>query len=166
MGFCGNCGATLTQETGFCRSCGNPLGSANQRTSPLPQATSPGPGASASSGLTSNMAGALSYALGFITGILFLVIEPYKTDRFVRFHAMQSVIFSVACIAFSIAWSILVSILMSFSVGIALALLPIRMLISLGFFALWIFVIYQAYNQREYRIPFIGDLAAKQLVQS
>ena len=60
-----------------------------------------------------NLAAALSYALGFITGILFLVLEPYKNNRFVRFHAIQSIIFSVACVAFSIVWSIIVGILVS-----------------------------------------------------
>ena len=38
-----------------------------------------------------NMAAALSYALGAITGVLFLVLEPYKNNRFVRFHAIQSI---------------------------------------------------------------------------
>jgi uncharacterized membrane protein len=111
------------------------------------------------------VAGALAYVLGLITGVIFLVIEPYKNDRFVRFHAMQSVIFCVACIALSIASSILVGILDEISPWIALATLPIHflisILISLGLFCLWLFVIYQAYNQREYRIPFIGNLAAK-----
>jgi uncharacterized membrane protein len=81
----------------------------------------------------------------------------------VRFHAMQSILFSVACVVFSIAWSIVVGILMSISGWLALAAFPIRMLISLGIFVLWLYVIYQAYNQREYRIPFIGMIAAKQV---
>ena len=162
MAFCANCGAALTQEVGFCGSCGKPVGAPMQAVqAPAPQVISSAPSAAAS-GLTSNLAGALAYALGLITGIIFLVIEPYKNDRFVRFHAMQSVFFSVACIAFSIAWSIGVGILASFSAWIALATLPIRLLISLGFFGLWLYVIFQAYNQREFHIPFIGDLAAKQ----
>ena len=165
MAFCANCGTALTQEVGFCGGCGKPVGAAAQApvqaTVPAAQAitSAPPPGAS---GLTSNLAGALAYALGLITGILFLVLEPYKHDRFVRFHAMQSVIFSAACIVFSIGWMILVGILANISAWIALATLPIRMLISMGFFGLWIFVIYQAYNQREYHIPFIGGIAAKQ----
>jgi uncharacterized membrane protein len=166
MAFCANCGAALTQEVGFCGSCGKPVGAtaqaAVQAPAPAPQALSSAPPVAAS-GLTSNLAGALAYALGLITGIAFLVLEPYKKDPFVRFHAMQSVLFSAACIVFSIAWSILVGILASFSAWVALATLPIRMLISAGFFALWLFVIFQAYNQREYHIPFIGDLAAKQV---
>ncbi|PYQ37482.1 MAG: hypothetical protein DMG99_20935, partial [Acidobacteria bacterium] len=64
----------------------------------------------AASGLTPNLAGALAYILGLITGVLFLVLEPYKRDPFVRFHAMQSVLYSGAVIVFSIAWRIMVSI--------------------------------------------------------
>jgi uncharacterized membrane protein len=164
MAFCASCGAALTQETGFCGSCGKPVGSANQSATPGPLAVgASAPATADASGLTSNVAGALAYALGLITGVLFLVLEPYKRDRFVRFHAMQSILFSVACVVFSIAWSIVVGILMSISGWLALAAFPIRMLISLGIFVLWLYVIYQAYNQREYRIPFIGMIAAKQV---
>jgi uncharacterized membrane protein len=118
--------------------------------------------AATGTGLTPNIAGALAYSLGFITGIIFLVIEPYRRDRFVRFHAMQSILYSAACIVFSIAWSIAVGILMSITGWIAFAVLPIRLLISLGFFLLWLYLMYQAYSQREFRIPIIGAIAAKQ----
>jgi len=164
MAFCANCGAAINQRTGFCGSCGKSVGADSPAAVPAGQSTSAGTIAvSSQSGLTSNIAAALAYALGLITGVLFLVIEPYKNEPFVRFHAMQSVFFSAACIAFSIAWSILVGILSSISPWIALATLPIRILISLGFFGMWLFVMYQAYSQREYRIPFIGNLAAKQV---
>ena len=159
MAFCAHCGAALTQESGFCASCGKPVGAGT----PVAQTGSTGSPAATGSGLTSNLAGALAYALGFITGILFLVLEPYKNDRFVRFHALQSIFFSVGCLAFSIAWSIVFGILSSISGWIWVAALPIRLLISLGFFLLWVYVIYQAYSQREYHIPLIGDLAAKQV---
>lgn len=168
MVFCGNCGAALTQSSGFCGSCGKPAfqgspvvsttaGPAVQAVSGVSQPTT------SSSGLTSNLAAALSYVLGIITGILFLVIEPYKNDQFVRFHAMQSVLYFSAVVVFNIAWMIVVGVLSGFSGWLALATFPIRMLISLGFFLLWLYAIYQAYSQREFRIPFIGAIAAKQL---
>jgi uncharacterized membrane protein len=168
MVFCGNCGAALTQTSGFCGSCGKPAfqgspvastaaGPAAQSITGLRQPTA------GSSGLTSNLAAALSYVLGIITGILFLVIEPYKNDRFVRFHAMQSCLYFSAVVVFNIAWMIVVGVLSDFSGWLALATLPIRILISLGFFLLWLYAIYQAYSQREFRIPFIGAIAAKQM---
>jgi len=109
-----------------------------------------------------NLAAALSYALGAITGVIFLVLDPYKTDPFVRFHAMQSVLFSVACIIISIAWSIVVGILVSIAGFWVLTIdVPLRLLFGLGIFGLWLYVMLQAYSQREFRIPFIGNFAAK-----
>src|ERR1700688_3871203 len=105
MGFCANCGAAVAQGSGFCGACGKPVTAANPG-SPAPVAVSSAGAGSGNTGLSSNVAGALAYILGLITGILFLVLEPYKSDRFVRFHAMQSVLFSVACIVFAIVWGI------------------------------------------------------------
>jgi uncharacterized membrane protein len=101
--------------------------------------------------------------LGFITGIIFLVIEPYKNDKFVRFHAFQSIFFNVALIVFWIAYTIVASILGFVSLGIlAVVMGLVGLLISLAILAYWIFLMYKAYNNELYRIPFIGDLAAKQ----
>lgn len=171
MAFCANCGSALTQGSGFCGSCGKPVVASSQPLISSPTSVSggaavaaaPAPGTvAAASGLTSNTAAALSYLIGFITGIIFLVLEPYKHDRFVRFHAMQSVMFSVAFIVFNIAWSIVWGILLSVSGYLVFIDLPLRLLISLGAFGLWLFCMYQAYSHREFRIPIIGAFAAKQ----
>ena len=173
MAFCANCGAALSQETGFCGSCGKPVGASNHPVA-IAQLASAGAQAAAvqppvanaqpvSSGLTSNVAAALAYVLGFITGIVFLVLEPYKHDRFVRFHAMQSILYSAAGLVFRIAWSILVNILMSFTVWTGVVLVPIGLVISLTLFVFWLYLMYQAYNNREFRIPFLGAIAAKQV---
>ena len=79
-----------------------------------------------------------------------------------RFHAMQSIVYSIACIAFSIAWSIVVGILVHFSGWIGLLMFPIRILISLGMFFLWLFAMYQAFNNRQFSIPLLGSIAAQQ----
>jgi uncharacterized membrane protein len=118
--------------------------------------------AAAGTGLTPNIAGALAYSLGIITGVLFLVLEPYRRDRFVRFHAMQSILYFAAAVAFNILWRIMIGILMSISGWIAVIAFPIRMLISLGLFGLWLFLMFQAYNQREFSLPILGAIAKKQ----
>ena len=113
--------------------------------------------------MSSNVAGLLTYILGFITGIIFLVIEPYKNDKFVRFHAFQSIFFNVALIVFWIAYMIVVSILSFVTLGlIAMVMGLVGFLIWLAILAYWIFLMYKAYNNQLYKIPFIGDLAAKQ----
>jgi len=114
--------------------------------------------------MASNVAGLLAYILGFITGIIFLVIEPYKDDKFVRFHAFQSIFFNVAIVVFWIAYSIVASILGFVSLGfMAVVMGLVGLLITLAILAFWIFLMYKAYNSELYKIPFIGDLAAKQV---
>jgi uncharacterized membrane protein len=174
MAFCANCGTTVTDGSAFCSSCGKPV-------APIAGAVAvmqPGSGAQAvavqpaiatayaqpaTSGLTPNVAAALAYILGFITGVVFLVLDPYKKDRFVRFHAMQSILYSAAGIIFRIGWSILVGALVDISGWAALVLVPVGVVISLGLFGFWIFLMYQAYCNREFRIPIIGAIAAKQV---
>jgi uncharacterized membrane protein len=120
--------------------------------------------AAAGTAMASNVAGLLTYILGFITGIIFLVIEPYKNDKFVRFHAFQSIFFNVALIVFWIAYMIVASILGFVSLGILTIVMGlVGLVISLAILAYWIFLMYKAYNNELYKIPFIGDLAAKQV---
>ena len=106
-----------------------------------------------------NVAGLLCYVLGFITGIIFLVIEPHNKNRFVRFHAFQSIFFSVAwfilgiienVIAWSLPWSL------SFIASL------LYLVIGLGGFLLWLFLMYKAYNNEMFKLPVIGDIAMKQ----
>jgi uncharacterized membrane protein len=175
MAFCANCGSAVIPGTGFCAGCGKPVAAAAAAVG-IPQPAGAGAGAQAvavqtavvtvqpgSSALSSNLAAALAYILGFITGIIFLVLEPYKKDRFVRFHAMQSIVYSAAGIVFRIGWSILVSALMDVTVWAGVVLVPVGLVISLGLFGFWIFLMYQAYSNREFRIPIIGAIAAKQV---
>lgn len=153
MAFCAKCGAQVAEGSGFCASCGTPVGSAG------PAAPTP-----AGTAMTSNVAGLLTYIFGFVTGIIFLVIEPYKNDKFVRFHAFQSIFFNVALIVFWIAFSIVAHILGLVSLGILFVLMAgLSLLLWLAILAYWIFLMYKAYNHELYKIPFIGDLAAKQV---
>jgi uncharacterized membrane protein len=117
----------------------------------------------ANSGLSANAAGALAYLAGIITGIIFLVIDPYKSDRFVRFHAFQSLFFNVAWIGLWIAWTIVGLILGAVTKGLFFILqVPIDLLLMVGGFALWAFLMYSAYQGKMTKLPVIGALAAKQ----
>jgi uncharacterized membrane protein len=100
-----------------------------------------------SSGMDENLAAALSYGLGWVSGGLFLLMEPANT--FVRFHAWQSVIVFGAL---SIAWFISVSVVF---VGwfIAFVIIP-----PLSLF-LWLLLMFKAYKGERYKLPFAGDLA-------
>lgn len=103
-----------------------------------------------STGLKENVAGALSYLLGPITGILFLLME--KESQFVKFHAMQSTI------TFGGLW--VINIILSFIPYIGWMLLPIVNLIGL---ILWIVIIYKAYSNEWFKLPVVGDIAEQQI---
>lgn len=99
------------------------------------------------SGIDENVAAAFTYALGWVTGILFLLTEP--ANKFVRFHAWQSVIvFGVL----SIAWFVSVSLGFIFWFLAFVVIPPL----SLG---LWLFLMFKAYQGERFKLPFAGDVA-------
>jgi len=160
MAFCPKCGNQIAEGAAFCGSCGAQLGAVPATPVSAPPGSAP---PAAVSTMSSNVAGLLCYVLGFITGIVFLVIEPYNKDRFVRFHAFQSIFLSVAWIVFRIVWG---SVFMGMFFTPLSTLWGLFSLVStlvfLLFLALWIFLMYKAYNNQKYELPFIGPLAAKQ----
>ncbi len=109
--------------------------------------------------MSDNAASALCYLLGFITGILFLVIAPYNQNRIVRFHAFQSIFLNVAWVAVFIALNILFAIIHVFGLFFGLFLTP---LIGLAFFVLWIYLMISAYQGKTVVLPIIGPLAQQQ----
>ena len=161
MAFCAKCGAQLAADSGFCGTCGAAVGGQSVAQSSGAAAAPAQP--AASTGMTNNVAGMLCYIVGFITGIVFLVLEPYNKNRFVRFHAFQSIFFSAVCIVFSMVWSwIFVSLLFTPGMGLWGLMSLIWLVIRLAMFAAWIFLMFKAYNNEEFKLPIIGDLAAKQ----
>jgi uncharacterized membrane protein len=171
MSFCQTCGTSLPDGSPTCTACGATQGAAGAAPGPIPGAIpGPIPGTipaaplpAAGAGLTPNVAGALAYLVGAITGILFLVIDPFKADRFVRFHAFQSIFFNLAWIAFWIVWMIVGLMLGAISHGLFFIIqLPINLLITVGGFCLWVYLMYTAYQGKTFQLPVIGALAATQ----
>lgn len=148
MPFCPQCGTNVNGS--FCPTCGTAIGT------PPPGAAAPGP--VAAPGLTENMACALCYLAGFVTGILFLVITPYNQSARVRFHAWQSILFNVAWFCFWIVFGIV----LAFLPYTGLIFLPIRMLIGLAGFLFWLFLMYKAYQGEHFEIPIVGPFARQQ----
>lgn len=99
-----------------------------------------------------NILGALCYLLGPVTGIVFLLIE--KQNQFVRFHAMQSTItFGVLFIAGIVLGFIP---LVGWMLGLILA--PVE-------FILWLVLMYKAFSGEMYKLPYVGEMAEKQLAK-
>jgi uncharacterized membrane protein len=90
-----------------------------------------------------------------------LLIDPFRTIRFVRFHSLQSIVFCLAAFVLQFALAI-VSLVLSF-VGVGIVIALMSPLISLGIFVLWIVLVIKAYQGQEFRLPVISDLAAKWL---
>ena len=112
-------------------------------------------------GLAPNVASLLCYLCGFITGLIFIFIE--KEDKDVRFHAWQSIFFGVALVILSGAINIVIKILLAISLGLAFIGSLLNLLLSLGILGIWIFLMIKAYQGERFKLPFIGDLAEKQL---
>jgi uncharacterized membrane protein len=152
----------------FCQSCGRPL-SENNAACPVCLAAAPavaavtaGP-ATPGSGLQPHTAAALAYLAGFVTGIIFLVIDPFKADRFVRFHAFQSILFNVAWIGLWIAWMTVGFVLGAVTKGLFFFIqMPIDLLVMVGGFCLWAYLMYSASQGKAFKLPVIGAIAAKQ----
>lgn len=96
-------------------------------------------------GLEPNIAGLLCYVLGWVTGIIFLILE--KKNEFVRFHAIQSIITFGAINIFYIIffW------------------VPFFWILWLLVFILWIILMFKAYQGQRYKLPWAGNFAEKQL---
>lgn len=116
-----------------------------------------GSGPSAGTGLSQNIAGLLCYLL--IPAIIFLAVEPYNKNRFIRFHAFQSILLTGAWIILRIAFAVLTLIMPGF-IDLLLGLLSLAL--GLGFFVLWIFMLVKAYNHEMFKLPVIGELAEEQ----
>ncbi len=144
MAFCNMCGAQVADGTTRCSACAGKV------------ATVPASTTASAGGLTDNVAGMLAY-ITIIPAIIFLVMEPYNKNRFIRFHAWQCLLFTGAVLVLHAGLSIfgLVAFL-------ALITFPLHLLVSLGAFILWIILLIKASQGQMYKLPVIGDLAEKQ----
>ena len=113
-------------------------------------------------GLPSNVAAAIA-CIPLIGGIIFYVLE--KRDSFVRFYAMQSIIFGAAWLLFNIVYAIVHVIFASVpAIGVFLSLLwgLVGMLIHLAFVVVWVIATIKAFTNVRWDIPYVGPMARKQ----
>ncbi len=100
-----------------------------------------------STGLEPNLAALFSYLAGFVSGIIFFVIE--KDNKFVRFHAMQSMIL------FGVLFVLQMVLLFTI---IFIVLLPV---VNLAALIMWVIMMVKAYKGEKFKLPIIGDIAEK-----
>ncbi len=133
-------------------------------TPPPPPSSSPTPsGNPAATGLPANVAAALA-CIPLIGGVIFYILE--KRDEFVRFYAMQSIIFGGAWFLFNIVSTVVHLIFGSVpAIGGLLSLLwgLIAMLVQLAFLIIWIVATVKAFTNVRWDIPLVGPIARKQM---
>jgi uncharacterized membrane protein len=103
------------------------------------------------SGFDANVAAAGSYLVGFVTGIIFLLVE--KDNKFVRFHAMQSTLFFIGIVIIDVLLQV---------IPILGAAIVIFLLIPLSA-VVWLLMMYKAYQGEEYKLPLVGRWAADRI---
>jgi uncharacterized membrane protein len=146
MAFCAQCGAE--GQGNFCPACG------------APRTSTAAPSTVATAGTTQlddNIVAALCYLLWPLTGVLFLVLEPYNRSRDLRFHAYQSILTFCAVFAGFMCLSF-----MAYLPLINLLMLLFMPLYGAAGIVLWLVLIYKAYSKERWVLPVIGELAEKQ----
>lgn len=160
MASCPRCGASIEEAGKFCGKCGADTSQVSQGPSPLAHQTQP-----QSDGMKPNIVAVLFYAgmivglLGIVLPVVFLIIEPYKKIRFIRFHAFQAILVN----------------LVFFVIGLFVTLSERGVWFSTGSGTKWIYVVSilcsvflmaKAYVNETFTIPGIGDVAVKLADQS
>ena len=102
-------------------------------------------------GLDANVAAALSYEMGWVTGLAFLLVE--RDNRFVRFHAIQS---ALTFGALSVAWMVALSIPI-FGWLLAFVIIPPVSVV------LWLFLMFKAYQGDFFKLPVFGEMAEQRV---
>jgi uncharacterized membrane protein len=138
------CGTQIADGTSTCAACAGRA------------ATAPASPTAAAGGMTDNVAGMLAY-ITIIPAIIFLVMEPYNKNRFIRFHSWQCLFFAGALFVLHFGLSIF-----TFVPFMAVITFPLHLLVTIGGFVLWIILLMKANQGQMYKLPVIGDLAEKQ----
>ena len=145
MPFCASCGTSIDGR--FCARCGAAAGAVGP------------PATAATVGLAENAAGALCYGLGILTGILFLVLQPYSLNPRIRFHAWQSILFSIAVISL---WFVMVIISFMLPLPLMLLLSMVRLGLALLWFCVWLYLVVKTYSGDCVSLPVLGAPARRQ----
>lgn len=150
MPYCPNCGEEVDEGVEFCSNCGASIEGESSRPK----------GGKTSLDMEENLEGALCYALTWVTGIIFLVLE--KDNKFVRFHAMQSIVTFLPLTI--IGW--LLNMVATPYYGWGWGFSPfwiISWLIWLIVLGLWLLLMYKAYQGEKFKLPVVGDIAENQV---
>jgi uncharacterized membrane protein len=167
---CPVCHAEVGPQNAFCNHCGAPLAATAGAAVPVesvpvgagvpPPPAYAGQPVAASTGLSETAAAAIAY-ITIIPAIIFLVLEPYNRMPLVKFHSWQSIGLGVAAFLLEVIISIC-EMALHFIPGIFILFGLVHLVIGVGLFLVWLFIILKASKGEWYKLPVIGDFAEKQ----
>ncbi len=108
--------------------------------------------------LSRTLAGALAYCT-IIPAIVFLLVEPYSRDRFLRFHSFQCIGFWLAALVVGAVLRAAAFLLFFVPLLGYLVVLLLSMVTSLGLFAIWVVLVVKALQGEMFKLPLVGDFA-------
>ncbi|MFA5866997.1 MAG: DUF4870 domain-containing protein [Actinomycetota bacterium] len=114
-----------------------------------------------STGLEQNTAALLSYLFTSVTGLIFYIIE--KDNKYVRFHAVQSILFGIALFLAGVLLIIINTLLNSINIPFIPNILAMFLSFAywIGSVIVWILLMVKAFQGERYKLPFIGDIAER-----
>jgi uncharacterized membrane protein len=148
---CPQCAAEMPETAAFCPGCGRSMLTEERALGTVGI-------------LPENVAGALSY-LTFLPAILFLTLDPYRKNRFVRFHSVQCLLLWAATILFAIALKLASVVLFIVPVLGPLLVLLVSTVIVLAALVIWLVLVVKAFQGVMFKLPKLGDFAARQAGQ-
>jgi uncharacterized membrane protein len=148
---CPHCAAQMPETATFCPGCGRPMQTEERAHGTIGV-------------LRENVAGPLAY-LTFIPAIVFLLLEPYKNNRFVRFHSIQCLLFCGAEILIAVALKLASVVLFIVPVFGPLLVLLVSMVVGLAAVVIWLVLVVKAAQGVMFKLPVLGEFASQYAVQ-
>jgi uncharacterized membrane protein len=142
---CPHCAGQMPETAAFCPGCGHPMLTATRAQGKVGALPEP-------------IAGALAY-LTFIPAILFLVLEPYNKNRFVRFHSVQCLLLWAAAIVLAIALKLASVVLFIIPVLGPLLVWVVTVVVGLAVLVIWLVLVVKAFQGEMFKLSMLGDLA-------
>jgi len=142
---CPHCASKMPEAAAFCPGCGRPM-----------HATVSAQGKVG--GLPESIAGALAY-FSFIPAIIFLLVEPYRRNQFVRFHSVQCLLVTAAAVVVAAVLRLASLVLFIIPVLGPLLVVLVDMLAILAFLLIWLVLVVKALQGRALSLPVLGEFA-------
>ncbi len=137
----------MPETAAFCPACGRTMQTATHAQGKV-------------GGLAENIAGGLAYVT-FIPAIIFLVVDPYSKNRFVRFHCLQCLLFWGATVVVAAVLRLTTVVLLMIPVLGPLLAVLIAVVAGLALVVIWLVLVVKTFQGEMFKLPILGDFAER-----